>query len=156
MTRSQMRFVEQIDGKSEVVACVYRHYDGYPDGESGVVHDLAEFVKWETGDPEARSVYDLEYASANWIFWNKIQHLKFYKELHTEEDLLDHCKLGFGICPTTPEHIHGDVEYLYEFDGDILKVSKHYTKARNWDSVIWEFEGTLEEALNRYVEGASE
>jgi hypothetical protein len=139
-TRSQIRFTE--DG--EAVAVIYRHSDGYPEGPGGVVADLGRFVTWLTGEPQPRPVHDLEYLAANWIYWNKHR----LAEIHEGAE-----KLGIGVCPTTSDHVHGDCEYLYAFDGEILKVSEHMgfnDRPGNWDDVPWQFSGTLGEALERF------
>ena len=142
-TRSQMRFVD----RDETVAVVYRHSDGYPEGPCGIVADLARFMTWLTGEPEPRPISDLEYAAANWVFWNKAR----LAEIRGGAE-----KLGIGICPTTADHIHSDCEYLYAFDGERLKISEHVRSAekpKSWDSIRWQFEGTLGEALKQF--GAS-
>ncbi len=133
-----------MDG-GETVAVVYRHSDGYPDGPCGIVADLARFLNWLTGEPEPRPISDLEYAAANWVFWNK-------SRLGEIRDGAE--KLGIGICPTTTDHIHWDCEYLYTFDGERLSVSEHVRcdeEPDSWDSIRWQFEGTLADALKQFA-----
>lgn len=69
---------------------VYRHWDGYP---SAVIPDLLEFLAWSTRRG------DVEYESANFLFWSK-------RELDERN-----VQLGFGICAN--DELHGDVEYYY-------------------------------------------
>ena len=112
-----MRWTEK-DG--EVIAQIYRHSDGYPDGQGGVIADLKKFVKWLTGDPQPRPIHDIEYASANWIYWNKKQMIEELELSNGWE------KLGYGITPIG--RIHGNEEYLYVFDGETIKVSDDWTR----------------------------
>lgn len=156
-TRSQMRWIDC----DEVVATIYRHSDGYPDGENGVIADLKKFIKWLTGGDQPRPIGDIEYASANWIYWNKkntIEHLSGDCESDEEKKEIAERweKIGFGICPNTDEHIHGDTEYLYEFDGHNIKVSEHLRwnpdeDDPKWSTTVWEFSGTFNDAVAKYV-----
>jgi hypothetical protein len=132
-----------------MTAMVYRHSDGYPDGSSGIVADLVRFVAWLTGEPEPRPLHDLEYLAANWIYWNK-------SRLARIRDGAE--KLGVGICPSDPGHLHGDVEFLYVFDGENLKISERLgfgNRPGSWDSAPWQFEGTLAEAYRLFVGAGS-
>jgi len=105
--------------KREETRMIYRHSDGYPEG---VVPDLKEFLKWNGG----RNT-DLEYMTANFIYWSKRYHeemlydtkygggqdekgnkIKWSDPQQYNSALL----LGFGICEKNG--FHGDIEYFYE------------------------------------------
>ena len=62
-TRCQIEF--KVDGERRTI---YRHSDGYPDSKHGVVETLKQFLKWNRG----RNT-DIEYLTANFIFWSKLQ-----------------------------------------------------------------------------------
>ena len=119
-TRSQTEFITLQEGQ---VRCdkrtIYRHSDGYP---SAMLPDLLTFIRWNQGRMD-----DVEYAAANWIFWNKRRmedallnpdwellkrrtNLK-WDDKEVEEDVNNVLKLGFGVCNN--DEYHGDIEYLY-------------------------------------------
>lgn len=60
-TRSQILF-KFPDGQ----ILIYRHSDGYPYSEAGVIADLEKFFKWNYG---RNTQYD--YMIANYFYWNK-------------------------------------------------------------------------------------
>lgn len=84
-TRCQIEF-----RRGDVRRTVYRHWDGYP---SSVIPDLLAFLQWS-----ARGG-DIEYESANFLFWSK----RGLDERNVQ--------LGFGVCAN--DELHGDVEYYY-------------------------------------------
>lgn len=84
-TRCQIEFRCGPDRRT-----VYRHWDGYP---SAVVPDLLAFLAWSTRHG------DVEYESANFLFWSK-------RDLGARSE-----QLGFGICVN--DELHGDIEYYY-------------------------------------------
>ena len=100
-TRCQIDFVV-IDGKFEERRRIYRHSDGYP---SGVVPDLQKFATWLTSGPQARSLDDIEYTAANFIYWSK-KEMEKYGE--------GYVKLGYGVCGIEDKDFHTDIEYYYE------------------------------------------
>lgn len=69
---------------------VYRHWDGYP---SAVIPDLLDFLGWSVRSG------DVEYETANFLFWSK-------RQLDERSQ-----QLGFGVCAN--DELHGDVEYYY-------------------------------------------
>ena len=84
-TRCQIEF-----RRGEMRRTVYRHWDGYP---SAVIPDLLAFLAWSTRNG------DIEYESANFVFWSK-------REMSERSE-----QLGFGICAN--DELHGDIEYYY-------------------------------------------
>jgi len=106
--------------KVEESRMVYRHSDGYPEG---VVPDLKEFLEWNDGRNS-----DLEYMTANFIYWSKRWHEeRYYHESYgggmdkdgnkvpwhkKPQDMNSMLLLGFGVCEKNG--FHGDMEYFYE------------------------------------------
>lgn len=90
----------------QVCAKVYRHSDGYPDGDSGVPADLGRFfdaVKAQTSDTRFG---DPCFLAARFVVWQADQH----KRSSVAVDLgapLDF--LGVGVLMEDP----GDIEYTY-------------------------------------------
>lgn len=164
-TRCQIRFQDEYE-----VAQIYRHYDGYPDGQAGVISDLKKLKDYleKTGMFRGPA-----YLASQFIFWHKMNFLVSMKDhwgIESLEDILDPEKgdlptfmLGHGV-EDPKAGIHGDEEYLYIIEllpsGEWhLRVSRHCGFPR-WDDPYireaferaeWEFEGSLEEAYKRYV-----
>ena len=87
-TRCQIEFRAGSERRT-----VYRHWDGYPEA---VLPDLREFLQWSVRGS------DVEYVSANFLFWSK-------------RGLDEHSQqLGFGICAN--DELHGDIAYYYVVD----------------------------------------
>lgn len=135
-TRSQIRFTvkgEYEDNKTKKVkkyndgsVLIYRHSDGYPDTEHGVVESLKRFFKWNGGRN------DLEYMTANFILFEKLESIKGLNEmrknmgdkygriqtlesiLETNDDHNANWLLGYGICQ--PDNFHWDIEYFYDVE----------------------------------------
>ena len=108
-TRSQIEFSNKWkDDKGKLITetrTVYRHSDGYPEG---VLPDLREFLKWNG------AASDVEYASANFVYWNKkrqIESLNRHGKM-SKEDTHRWETLGFGFCENG--EYHKDIEYLYK------------------------------------------
>jgi len=153
-TRCQIRFEEEWewDGKTHrQIAQIYRHSDGYPDGSCGVVSDLKKFFEWYGSEPNARTG-DVSYACADFIYFMKND---------MDDDLKKEGwnKLGYGV-ENPSNGIHGDEEYLYVVtykDGKwYVKVSDIFPREDEFlntafENADWEFEGTLEEAYQKYV-----
>lgn len=86
----------------EVCAKVYRHTDGYPDGDSGVPADLARFfkaVQEQTDDPRFG---DPSYLAAKFVVWQANEHRR-------GASLTPLDFLGVGILMEDP----GDIAYSY-------------------------------------------
>jgi hypothetical protein len=119
------KFKDENTGKEktrEDRRSVYRHSDGYPDG---VIPDLKEFVAWNKGRNN-----DIEFMSANFLFWSKRKYEDQYLNSKWEKehyrngkkikwndkevinDTSSILKVGFGVCD--PNCWHGDLEFYYE------------------------------------------
>jgi len=101
---------------------VYRHSDGYPEG---VLPDLKEFLKWNEG----RNT-DIEYLTANFIYWSKRKYEELYLEKGKKWSDLDlgsnaYIKLGFGVCDNSEKHIHSDIEYFYKVIVKVVEDKKN-------------------------------
>lgn len=104
-TRCQIGFYHSKDQPlNPPDALFYRHSDGYPDSEHGVVEQLMPFLKTFHAD---RGLTDAEYAAAR-----ALVHLI---SLTAPDDLL-----GYGI--DGPGGLHGDIEYFYRVDPSGLTV----------------------------------
>ena len=115
-TRCRIDFiVKWIDenGKEHTdIRCVYRHGDGYPEG---VLPDLTEFLKWNNGRNN-----DVEYTTANFIYWSKRNMEKYLKEGEDWNSPNSYARFGFGVCDK--DCWHGDLEYYYEVFPEIGEV----------------------------------
>ncbi len=107
-TRCQVEFIfKNLATREHKIRNVYRHYDGYP---SAMIADLLKFHRWNKGYN-----LDVEYAAANWIYWNKREMEQFYNlkwnniKWEGENEILMH---GDGICNNG--EYHRDIEYLYQ------------------------------------------
>ena len=101
-TRCNIHFTEN----GSIVANIYRHSDGYPDSESGVLADLDKFfadVEAQTGS-DCR-FNDAEYLAARFVVWQAAQNSRNEQPLNF---------LGLGVCSRD----HGDIEYVYEVKCD--------------------------------------
>jgi len=139
-TRCQIEFkriysYKQKNGKmkkDEESVLLYRHADGYPES---VVSDLEEFLKWNGG----RNT-DVEYTSANFIYWSKRYYEEFYyhekygggldekdkkRKWSDPQDFNSTLLVGFGICEK--DDFHGDIEYFYEV---IIEVGQGSTEKK--------------------------
>ena len=140
-TRCQIRFQDK-----NTIAQIYRHSDGYPDGEGGVISDLIEYAK----AVEDNRMDDPSYAAANFIHWNKLQHEKGDPKYSPKFS-----STGYGV-EDPAKGIHGDESYLYVVEYPNIKVSHDFPNwgkdnAHAFEKAWWEFEGTLEEAYKKYV-----
>lgn len=109
-TWCQIGFYEQgVKDLAKFEALIYRHCDGYPDGESGVPATIVPILK---DFNKNRGLDDVEYASA-WLV----------AKLKTNY-------LNIGIC----KDFHGDIEYFYVVYPDRLEVYKtpFDSKADSW------------------------
>jgi len=129
-TRCQIEFKEitkYIDRKKSIIErrTIYRHSDGYPDGDFGVISDLKIFLKWDRG-------FDIEYTPANFIYWNKkrvLSHLLRNVKTKTEkQEITDRYeKLYFGICEN--DEFHMDLAYFYQLVYELTEIKKkEYSK----------------------------
>ena len=169
-TRSQIQFKDNYN-----TAQIYRHSDGYPDSEVGVIADLKELKDCLE---RTSSFRDASYLAAQFIFREKLKHTRIYqdgkytsdgKPIVTVEDVLNtdtnqpNFLLGHGV-EDPSSGIHGDEEYLYVVEvGEgkkwHIKVSGHRSfptwedenREKAFEMAKWQFEGTLDQAYKKYV-----
>jgi len=119
---------------------VYRHSDGYPEDECGVINTLKQFLKWNGGRNS-----DIEYQTANFIYWSK----RKFEELYFNKDWTGTIKkkadknlkwsdvgstnvstlhTGFGVCEN--DGFHGDIEYFYEVVREVTETKKGEYKTK--------------------------
>jgi len=85
----------------EISANIYRHPDGYPDGEHGVPASLARFFdELERQTPDTR-YGDPEYLAAKFLVW---QAGEFARDSDKPLDFL-------SVSPCVQDH--GDIEWVY-------------------------------------------
>lgn len=102
-TRCVIEFTEGDD----VVACIYRHSDGYPDGPHGVPDSLERFFAAVEEQCGGDNRYDDPcYLAARFVVWQAAQWsrggpLNF---------------LSLGITPSADSH--GDLAWVYRVDCD--------------------------------------
>lgn len=104
-TRSQWSFREG----SKQIALIYKHSDGYPDGEHGGFAVWERFIAKVKQDCRSGSQYgyrfdDAEYLSAKFLY--------YLIRWENQNNTFDFGGIGVGA------ELHGDTEYLYEIDCD--------------------------------------
>lgn len=141
-TRCNIGFYEKSPTKTALLkldALLYKHSDGYPDTENGVVAFITPFLK---DFNKVRGLGDIEYASAQLMHYMISESNRGMVEWSKQHDrdrgeyVPDY--LGYGICK--PEFLHWDIEYFYAISPTDLKVysvnmsykakkmqSKHFT-----------------------------
>jgi len=106
-TRAVVNFYNDYNTKPRLVAKVYRHSDGYPDG---LGEDLKKFLK-DVGKLSDTRFGDASYLAAKWVVWDAEQHAVLYNLDMTKTPKANRLDfLGVGICMTDP----GDIEYSYD------------------------------------------
>lgn len=107
-TRCQIGFYESKEQRLDKPnAIIYRHSDGYPDTEHGV---LAALLPWAKKFNAERGLTDSEYAAARGLV-----------ALIVASDHLE-SNLGYGICGD--HQLHGDHEFYYRVDPHAITVYK--------------------------------
>ena len=101
-TRSMIHF----NYGKEIAANVYVHYDGYPDGDNGMLAQLKRFFAAVKRNTKDRRFDHPEYLAAKFIVW--------YTQDGAEETLKVHPLEFLGIGPAMIDH--EDVEYIYTLD----------------------------------------
>ena len=119
-TRCQIGFYKNKEQKlQDFGALIYRHSDGYPDTEDGVIEAIAPFLKcWK----QERGLSDTEYASARLLQYlcnNYDKQMIDIEKPHREKPAYAGI-LGHGIC----KDFHGDIAYFYRVYPDVLEVFK--------------------------------
>lgn len=124
-TRCQIGFYEAEEKNlANFKVLIYRHSDGYPDGESGVVADVMPFLRWWKTE---RGISDFEYCSARLLQYlcnkyDNYSHVLFKNEANgtfeSEKIGAFTGTLGHGIS----KGFHGDIDYLYAVRPDRLEI----------------------------------
>lgn len=150
-TRAQIEFkhIRKFFGRKKPIISrrtVYRHSDGYPDTECGVIADLVSFLKWNNGRNS-----DIEYQTANFIYWSKRWHEELYfnkiwnrtdkskvKDINAkwhdvENTNVSNLHTGFGICEN--DGFHGDIEYFYEVVYEVIETEKNMYEEKTYINV---------------------
>jgi hypothetical protein len=92
------------ESKTEIRASIYRHWDGYPDTESGVLADFARFCDAVEHDTSDHRYGDPSYLAAKFVVWmalkesNSTRFVRGKAKGHPERPL---DFLGVGIIPST-------------------------------------------------------
>lgn len=97
-TRCQIHFVYDADDKA--FPSIYRHSDGYPEGEHGIIATLREFFSDVVSQCRDTRFNDPEYLAAKFVVWQALRYA-------TPDAPLDF--LGLGVAYSR----HGDLSYEY-------------------------------------------
>ena len=100
-----------------IVATIYRHHDGYPDSDYGVLNSLKKFftdVELQTHDTRFT---DPSYLAAKFVVWQANEYSKSGK-------MLDF--LSLGVCNKDP----GDIDFRYVVNCEDLE--------ENRPTITWE------------------
>ena len=95
-------------GWEEIRSNIYRHSDGYPDGEHGVPACLQRFFEELEAQTADRRYSDPEYLAAKFLVWQAGQ---YASDLEKPLEFL-------SVSPCIEDH--GDIEYVYTVDCDNL------------------------------------
>jgi hypothetical protein len=157
-TRAQLRFTDRAG-----TVQVYNHSDGYPEGVVRLL-DIVTAVQDSTGTERGA-----HYTAANYIFLGKLTGMQMYAQEGgfsgdlTNETLegvagepkkalesLDqpHFLLGYGV-ENPSSGLHGDEQWTYEYD--LSRGRLRIARAENAWSSPYEFEGTLDKAVEEYL-----
>lgn len=116
-----------------VVAKIYRHHDGYPDTDGGVLADLTKFVTTVEAQTNDTRFSDPSYLAAKFVVWQADQNSRVYDSktgAYKPGKQLEF--LGVGILTEDP----GDIDFRYFLDCSNLvngKPTVTYEKyAENW------------------------
>lgn len=106
-------------------ALIYKHCDGYPDPECGVMSWLVPFYE----DFMEHRGNDPEYMAAWCIATICLGSLQMYAEMKAEDprfDTMQFCYTGVGCC--YKHYFHGDIEYYYMVCPEKIYVYDVYDK----------------------------
>lgn len=131
-TRCQIEFKTKYGSRT-----VYRHSDGYPESNCGVIQSLKDFIEWNDGRND-----NLEYMTANYIYYEKrmneermSERSSIYRQMGgtmgdwKSGELHDNMQIGYGICENGLDGRHGDIEYFYtlQMPEGILTIESVYS-----------------------------
>lgn len=111
-TRSTTNFGHGAPDGGTLVAKIYRHPDGYPDGMLPDLGDFFRQVEQETGDPRYG---DPAYLAAKWVVWLGRMFSRKYdwrRDGYNEEKTGSLDFLSVGVVTSDP----GDIEFTYWLD----------------------------------------
>ena len=97
-TRCQIQFHRGEEKTAS--AMVYRHSDGYPETEHGVLATMQTFFKELKDNVQDTRFGDPEYLAAKFVVWQA-------KQYSRDSHFLDFLSVGISM------ELHGDIEYLY-------------------------------------------
>lgn len=122
-TRCQIGIYENAEQSiSNPNALLYKHCDGYPDGDNGMVALLMPFLKaFKAG----RGISDTEYLPARLIQYLCNTSDADMRASSLNRDITDiYVFLSYGVCQ--PHDFHGDIEFFYRIHSgpDELRVYK--------------------------------
>lgn len=105
-TRSVIEFTH---GDSRL-ACVYRHCDGYPDGDHGAPADLVRFLLEVEANVADNRFGDPMYLAAKYVVWQAGQNSEY--GYGGKKHYLNFLSLGVTEGPQA----HGDLDYVHRVD----------------------------------------
>lgn len=121
--------IEFCEGDN-VWATVYRHSDGYPDGEYGVPASLLRFLMDLEANVDDKRFGDACYLSAKFVVWQAMEYSKGHP-----------CDfLSLGISPSA--EAHGDLEYIYRVTcGKVPKISwREAGESKMWNDCMFDLQ----------------
>lgn len=134
-----------------LVAKVYRHSDGYPDGEHGVPGSFDRFHDAVRRETEGTRENDPSYYAAKYVVWQAGDYAEVaagFKHTGRKADPENEhqgslCFLGVGIVKDDP----ADIEHTYWYDAD---------RRHLWHRAVWGHEprGNWQRVRNYAAEGA--
>lgn len=121
-TRSQWLFREG----NKQIALIYKHSDGYPDGEHGGFAVWTRFIDMVKKDC-SESMYGTRFDDAEYL---ASKFLYFLIRFEDQNNTLAFGGVGIG------NSIHVDIEYLYEIDCDTTNAPQFRCKSMNTNKYI--------------------
>jgi hypothetical protein len=103
-TRCNIHFL----ASGEIYSNIYRHSDGYPDGEHGVPASFHQFFEELEGQTQDTRYSDPEYLAAKFLVWQASQ---FARNPEAPLEFL-------SVSPCVQDH--GDIEWVYKVNCDEL------------------------------------
>lgn len=126
--------------KPEVVATIYRHFDGYPDG---VLPDLGTFFKDVMAQTYDTRFGDASYLASKYVVWQAVQNALGEAKWAKEGDKVGYLNfLSLGIVKTGEQDYGSEYHYLIIADGDRDKLPT--VKWREAGTEAWKSDGVTE------------
>ena len=113
-TRCNIHFCDPHD--DDPCANIYRHSDGYPDGNSGVPADMERFFDAVLEQcPSDTRFGDPEYLAAKFLVWSAIDGAERQARMNEKFGDGDGSLKPLDFLSISPcVHDHGDIEYVYK------------------------------------------